>query len=96
MEENVIQINSGIMINVDVSVESVMYVNDSVTICDGVIEPCDEDADADAEGTSNDKRNFSKKKTTCKMQNSCISLAFLLTTIALLIAVGIYTFLIKD
>ena len=38
---------------------------------------------------------FYKKKVTCKMQSFYILLAFLLITIALLIAVSIYCYLIK-
>ena len=39
--------------------------------------------------------NFKEKKATCKMQIFYILLAFLLITIALLIAVSIYCYLIK-
>ena len=42
--------------------------------------------------------NFNEKKATCKTQNFCILIAFfafLLITIALLIAVSIYGYLIK-
>ena len=39
--------------------------------------------------------NFNEKKATCKVQNFYILLAFLLITIALLIAVSIYCYLIK-
>ena len=39
--------------------------------------------------------NFNEKNITCKMQNFYILLAFLLITIALLIAVSIYCYLIK-
>ena len=39
--------------------------------------------------------NLNKKKVTCKMQSFYILLAFLLITIALLIAVSIYCYLIK-
>ena len=38
---------------------------------------------------SYDETNFNEKKATCKMQNFCILLVFLLITIALLIAVSI-------
>ena len=41
------------------------------------------------------KANFNKEKTACKTQNFYILLAFLLITIALLIAVSIYCYLIK-
>ena len=39
--------------------------------------------------------NFNEKKVTCKTQNFYIPLAFLLITIALLIAVSIYCYLMK-
>ena len=39
--------------------------------------------------------NFNEKEATCKMQKFYILLAFLLITIALLIAVSIYCYLIK-
>ena len=39
--------------------------------------------------------NLNENKTNCKMQNFYILLAFLLITIALLIAVSIYCYLIK-
>ena len=39
--------------------------------------------------------NFNEKKVTCKTQNFCILLAFLLITIALLIAVSIYCYMMK-
>ena len=39
--------------------------------------------------------NFNEKKATCKTQNFYILLAFLLTTIALFIAVSICCYLIK-
>ena len=39
--------------------------------------------------------NFNEKKATCKTENLFILLAFLLITIALLVAVGIYFYLIK-
>ena len=39
--------------------------------------------------------SFNEKKATCKTQNAYILLAFLLTGIALLIAVSIYCYLIK-
>ena len=72
-------------------------------MCDEVIESYDEEADAEAK--TNDKAkscdemktistNFNEKKATCKMQNVHILLTFLLTTIALLIAVSIYYYLI--
>ena len=52
-------------------------------MCDELIESYEEET------------NFNKKKATCKTQNFYILLAFLLITIALLIAVSIYCYLIK-
>ena len=57
--------------------------DDSAIMCDEVIESCSEEA------------NSYGKKATCKTQNFYILLAFLLITIALLIAVSIYCYLIK-
>ena len=42
-----------------------------------------------------EETNVNEKKATCKTQNFYILLAFLLITIALLIAVSIYCYLIK-
>ena len=56
--------------------------DDSVIMCDEFIEKAI-------------ARNFNEKKATCKTQNFYILLAFLLITIALLIAVSIYCYLIK-
>ena len=58
------------------------------------------DADAKLSSKHDDKTktiptNFNEKKATCKMQNFYILLVFLLITIALLIAVSIYCYLIK-
>ena len=106
IEEGALQINSGIMINVNGSVKNVMYVkkimfgillhviikmetylasimDDSVIICAEIIETYDEET------------NFNEKKPTCKTQKFYILLAFLLVTVALLIAVSIYCYLIK-
>ena len=55
--------------------------DDSAIICDEII---------DVKET-----NFNKKNIICKTQNFYILLAFLLITIALLIAVSIYCYLIK-
>ena len=52
--------------------------DDSAVICDEVVESYEEET------------NFNEKEATCKMQNFYILLAFLLITIALLIAVSIY------
>ena len=95
------------MINVDVRVENVTYVKkimfgillhavmemiiyDSAIICDESIESCDVDADTEAKSdgkTKTIRTNFNKKKATCKMSYSI--------TIALLITVSIYCYLIK-
>ena len=59
--------------------------DDSAIMCDAVIELYDKDA----EGKLCHKTNFNEKKTTWKTQFFYILLAFLLITIALLIAVSI-------
>ena len=105
MEENDIQINCEITINVDVSVKSFMYVknvifgillyvvvkmenilasvmDDSAIMCDKVVEPYDEE-------TKTIPTNLNEKKAIWKRQNFYILLAFLLTNVALLIAVSI-------
>ena len=72
--------------------------DNSAIICDEVI---DAEAEADAKAKSNNKAmlnnkiNFNEKKATCRTQNFYILLAFLLITIALLIAASIYCYLIK-
>ena len=55
--------------------------DDSVITCDEIIDV--------------EKTNFNEKNITCKTQNFYILLTFLLITIALLIAVSIYCYLIK-
>ena len=82
----------------------------STITCDEVIESFNEDADAEAKSydkaKSNDKVklydktktfpvNFNEKKAVCKTKNFYILLAFLLITVALLIAVSIYCYLIR-
>ena len=57
--------------------------DDSAIICDEVIEPYDKET------------NCNEEKATCKAQNFYILVAFLLITIALLIAVSIYCYIIK-
>ena len=70
--------------------------DDSAIICDEVI-----DADAKLSPKDNNDKtkiiptNFNEKKATCKTQNFSILLAFLLITIALLIAASTYCHLIK-
>ena len=67
------------------------------SIMDDLAIMCDEIIDAEAK--SNDEEtvptNFNEKKATCKTQNFYILVAFLLITIAFLIAVSIYYYLIK-
>ena len=57
--------------------------DDSAIICDEVIESYEEET------------NLNENKAICKTQNFYILLAFLLITIALLIAVSIYCYLVK-
>ena len=60
--------------------KSLASIMDNMTItCHEIIESYDE-------GIKTIPTNFNEKKATCKTQNFCISLAFLLITIALLIA----------
>ena len=60
---------------------------------------CDEIIDAEAKSYSKETKTipttFNEKKVTCKTQNFYILLVFLLITIALLITVSIYCYLIK-
>ena len=62
--------------------------DDLVITCDEIIESYDEETKAIL-------ANCNKKNATCKTRNAYILLAFLLITIALLIAVSIYYYLIK-
>ena len=59
---------------------------DSVITCNKII---------DNQETKTIPTNFNEKNITCKTQNFYISIAFLLITIALLMAVSIYCYLIK-
>ena len=120
--ENVIQINGGIIINVDVSKKCPAYEKDHVVnpvtcscengnylanIMDDSAISCDEVKDVGEEAKSNVEAktsgektktittNFNEKKATGKTQNLYILFAFLLITIALLIDVSIYCYLIK-
>ena len=109
MEENVIQINGGITINVDVSVKKRQlsekdYIWNHATcscekwkhlpsIMDDSAITCDE-----ISHTTKKHKQFQQilmKKVACKTQNFYILLVFLLITIALLIAVSIYYYLVK-
>ena len=73
--------------------------DDSAITCDEVIELYHKDADAEAKSNnkanSYKETNFNEKKATYKTQNFYILLAFLSITIALLVAVSIYCYLIK-
>ena len=83
--------------------------DDSAITRDEIIDLYEEDTDADAdeearsneeaksnyEANAYDETYFNEKKATCKMQNFYVLLAFLLITIALLIAISIYRSLIK-
>ena len=104
MEENLIQINGGKMINANVSVKKVyVYEKDYIwnpaacnfeigkylaSIMDYSVIVYDEIIYAG-------EKNFNEKHLTCKTQNFYILLAFLLITIKLLIAFSIYCYLIK-
>ena len=66
----------------------IIIMDNSTITCDEVIESYNEE-------TKTIPTNFNEKKATCKMQNFYILHAFLLITIALLIAVSIYCYLIK-
>ena len=71
--------------------------DDSAITCDEIIESYDEDAKAKLyDETKSILTNFNEKKATCKTQNVYVLLAFLLITIALLIAISIYCYLIKN
>ena len=106
MEENVTQINGVIMINVNVSVKDIIYVKKiiivilphavakmeniqqySVVTCDEII---------DAEAKLNDKETKTiPKNIICETKSFYTLFAFLLITIALLVAVSIYYYLFK-
>ena len=65
--------------------------DDSAITCDEIIESYNENREA----KSSDETNFNEKRAICKTQNFYILLAFLLITIALLVAIGIYCYLRK-
>ena len=70
--------------------------DDSEIRFDEIIESCNEAVEANSyDKIKTIPTNFNEKKATCKTQSFCILLAFLLITIALLIAVSIYCYLIK-
>ena len=62
---------------------------------DGSTISCDEIIESYDEETKTISTTFNEKKATCKMQTLYILLVFLLITIALLVAAGIYCYLIK-
>ena len=62
--------------------------DNSAIMCDKIIESYNEE-------TETISTIFNEKKATCKMQSLNILLAFLLITIALLIAVSIYCYFVK-
>ena len=62
--------------------------DDSAIICDEVLQSNDEEI-------KTIPTNFNEEDITCKTQNFCVLLAFLLITITLLIAISIYCYLIK-
>ena len=62
--------------------------DDSAIMCDEVMQSYNKEI-------KTIRTNFSEKKAICKLQTFCVLLAFLLITIALLIAVSIYCYLIK-
>ena len=111
MEKNVIQINGGIMITVDVNVKNVKYVKKDyiwnpatcscengkylASIMDHSAITFDEVVESYDEKTKTILTNINEKKATCKMQSFYVLVAFLLITIALLIVVSIYCYLIK-
>ena len=113
MEKNVIQINGGITINVDLSVKNVIYVkmimfgafymqlqNEKylASIMDDSAIACDEVIESNNKETKTISTKFNENKAICEVQNIYFYtlLAFLLITIALLIAISIYRYLIKD
>ena len=57
--------------------------------------PCDEIIESYVEETKTISTNFNEKKETCKTQKFYILLAFLLISIAFLITVSIYCYLMK-
>ena len=70
--------------------------DNSAIMCDEVIKSHNEDSEVMSyDKTKTIPTNFNEKKATCKIQNFYILVVFLLITIALLIAVSIYCYLIK-
>ena len=101
---------SGIMINVDVNVKNSIREKDHIwnpttcsckngkylaNIMDDSVISCDEIIASYNEETKTVPVNINEEKLACKTQNFYILLAFLSITIALMIAVSIYCYLIK-
>ena len=110
MEQNVIKINGGITINVDVSVKTsymrkMLFWNHATCNCengkylasltDDSKIICDEVIESYNEEIKIILTNFNQKKVTYKTQSFYVLLAFLSNAITLLIAVSIYCYLIK-
>ena len=106
MKENLIQINGGIMINVDASMKNIYLKKIMFGILLHVVGKMDNylanimyDSvimwDEIIEETKPIPTNFNEKKVACKTQDFYSLRAFLLITITLLIAVSMYCYLIK-
>ena len=70
--------------------DEVIDADAKLNLKDAKLSPKDDDDE-----TKTIPTNFNKKKVACNVQNFYILLAFLLITIALLIAVSIYCYMIK-
>ena len=105
MKKNVIQINGGITMDVNVSVKNIIYVKKIIfeiplhvvaknlaTIIDDSVITCDEIVEKE---TKTITTNFNEKNAICKTKNFYILLVFLLIIVELLIAVSIYRYLIQ-
>ena len=99
MEQNVIQINEGITIDVDLGVkkhnicEKHYIWNPATCNCENgkyLESIMDDSAIICSEIINVKERNFNEKNVTCKAQNFYIFLAFLIVAIVLLVAVSIY------
>ena len=106
MKENLIQINGGIMINVDASMKNIYLKKIMFGILLHLVGKMDNylanimyDSvimwDEIIEETKPIPTNFNEKKVACKTQDFYSLRAFLLITITLLIAVSMYCYLIK-
>ena len=96
MEKNVIQINGGITINIEVTVKKIMYVkknyvwNPATCNCEnGKYLASVMDKVIFNEIIAGKETSFNEKNITCKIQSSYILITFLLITIALLTAISI-------